>query len=82
MNTNEVPHRLMIARSEDRRGVYMCTNDRTTYFDNEMWDEFIRMARDFNATGASKLMNYTEHLPVRTPIHDNTPLKPTLEDLA
>lgn len=86
MSDNEVPHRLRISRTEDARGYHLNSNGRDLYFDNAMWDELTRMMSDMRATGAREMANFTEHLPVRTPIHANTPIvprkKPTLDDLA
>lgn len=79
------PHHLKLMRSDDGRGVYMNSNGRCLYFDNDMWRELERMMTTMRVTGAKSLMNYEEQLPVRTPLHANTPIerpKASLEDLA
>lgn len=78
-----VEHRLSISRSDDRSLVYFTSNGRCLTFSQSDWDEVTRMVSDFNSTGARKLQNYVEALPVRTPIHANVPrTHTTLEDLA
>lgn len=83
-----VPHRLRLSRATRHRddtspsGVFLRSNDREMYFSASMWSDLCRMASDFNATGAPVMANYEEHLPVRTPLHANVPLKPSLEDIA
>lgn len=79
---NAAPHRLSLMRSDDGLGVYLNSNGRCLYFDNAMWQELEAMMSTLRVTGAKRLLNYEEQLPVRTPIHANTPIKSTLEDLA
>lgn len=74
-------HRLSIARSADGSLVYFTSNSRCLTFSSTDWLEVTRMVSDFHSTGAKRLLNYVEELPVRTPIHANTP-RTTLEDLA
>lgn len=76
------PHRLSLMRSEDNLGVYLNSNGRCLYFDNDMWQELEAMMSSFRVTGVRKMLNYEEQLPVRTPIHANIPSKASLEDLA
>lgn len=81
------PHRLRLSRATRHRddttpsGVFLRSNDREMYFSASMWSDLCRMASDFNATDASVMANYEEHLPVRTPLHANAPTRVTLEDL-
>ena len=78
-----VEHRLSISRTDDGSLIILSSNGREWGLSPSMWDELSRMVSDFNSTGARKLQNYVEALPVRTPIHANTPsTKTTLEDLA
>lgn len=75
-------HLLRLSRQPD--GVFVSSNGREIFFSTAMWTEFCKMISDFNATGARVMMNY-EPLPTRTPLHANTPLRPsksTLDDLA
>lgn len=81
----DAPHHLKLMRSDDGRGVYMNSNNRCLYFDNAMWEELESMIATLRRTGERVVMNYAEQLPVRTPLHANTPVerpKASLEDLA
>lgn len=91
--SEDVPHQLKITRGFVHSGdigrpgnrgqpqIYLSSNNRTLAFSASMWSELTRMISDFNATGAPVMSNYEEHLPVRTPLHANVPLKPSLEDI-
>lgn len=82
---NSAPHHLKLMRSDDGLGVYLNSNGRCLYFDNAMWQELELMMASFRYAGARVVMNYEEQLPVRTPLHANTPIvrpKASLEDLA
>lgn len=82
---NSAPHHLKLMRSDDGLGVYLNSNGRCLYFDNAMWSELENMMSALRVTGAKNVMNYAEQLPVRTPLHANTPIvrpKASLEDLA
>lgn len=76
------PHRLSLSRTPDGRTIYLNSNGRCLGFSPTMWNELVAMIRDFNASGAPRMMNYVEHLPTRTPIHANRPTSNALEDLA
>jgi hypothetical protein len=78
-----VEHRLSISRTDDGSLIFLTSNGRELAFSPDMWLELTRMVSDFNALRTKRICNYVEALPVRTPIHANTPrTHTTLEDLA